>query len=107
MGDRTQFGVRIDKKREKELKNVDVTTPHGATVTVTKSRAASLVDRPPVRFGDGTARKYVLGDGEDNDVTEETQSKAKPPRRGSRTNTTETTGTEGGSGDEGTEGGEQ
>lgn len=101
MADRQQFGVRIDKTREKELKNVNVTTPHGATVQVTKSRAAALVDRPPVRFGDGSARKYVLGEDADNDATEEVQSKAKPPRRGSRSNTVETpdaggSGTEGG-----------
>lgn len=86
---RQQFGVRIDKTREKETADTAVTTPHGATVVVTKSRAAALVARPAVRFGDGTARKYVLGEDADNDATQETQSKAPPPRRGSRANSPE------------------
>lgn len=74
------IGVRVDKRREKELADTTITTPHGTEVTVTKSRAAALLARTPIRFGDGTARKYVLA-GEDNEV-QPTVSKANPPRKG-------------------------
>jgi hypothetical protein len=74
------IGVRLDKKREKELKDTTVITPHGAEITVTKSRAAVLLARPAIRFGDGTARTYTLP-GTDN-VVPDTTSKAVPPRKG-------------------------
>lgn len=75
-----QLGVRIDKTREKELKDTPLVTPHGTSIVVTKSRAAALLARTPIRMGDGTARKYAAP-GEDNIVTEEV-SKAVPPRKG-------------------------
>lgn len=84
----SQYGVRIDKKREKELADTKLITPHGTEVIVTKSRAATLLARPAVRFGDGTARVYA-SEGEDNEVPETVVSKAPPPRTGSRANTSE------------------
>lgn len=83
-----QLGVRTDKRREKELTDTKLVTPHGAEVTVTKSRAAALLARSAIRFGDGAARTYAPV-GEDNDVTEPSQSGANPPRKGSRANTPE------------------
>lgn len=85
-----QMGVRIDKKREREIADTTLVTPHGAEVVVTKSRAAALLARPAVRFGDGSARVYAPA-GEDNDVTEATVSKAPPPRRGDARNSPEGT----------------
>ncbi len=82
------IGVRIDKKREKELADTTVKTPFGTVITVTKSRAAALVARPPVRFNDQVARSYVVGD-EDTDNETPIVSKANPPRRGDRTNSPE------------------
>lgn len=80
-------GVRIDKNREKEVTDTVLVTPHGAKVTVTKSRAAALVARGPVRFNDGAARVYAPI-GESNDYVD-VPSSAAPPRKGSRTNTPE------------------
>lgn len=80
-----QMGVRIDKNRVKEAKDTPLVTPHGATIVVTASRAAALLARTPIRFGDGVARSYALP-GEDNEVTEEV-SKAAPPRKGDARNT--------------------
>jgi len=74
------IGVRVDKKRVKETADTTLTTPHGTEITVTKSRPEALLARTPVRFGDGTARKYVAA-GEDNEVPT-TTTKAAPPRKG-------------------------
>lgn len=78
-------GVSRDKKREKEAPAVELTTPHGAEITVGAKRAKSLLERPPVRFGDGVMRKYVRS-GEDNEV-EAQPTKALPPRTGTKANT--------------------
>ncbi len=80
-----QLGVRIDKHRVKELKDTALTTPHGAEIVVTASRAATLKARPAIRLGDGTERIYV-DSGEDN-IAPPVTSKAQPPRTGARTNT--------------------
>lgn len=88
MAERAQSGVRIDNKRVRETPSVALTTPHGAEVVVTPSRARDLLNRPPLRFGDGVARKYVAS-GEDTTVEVPTVSKAAPPRVGSRANTEE------------------
>lgn len=74
------IGVRVDKKRVKETADTTLITPHGTEIVVTKSRAEALLARTPVRFGDGTARKYAKP-GEDNEV-QPTVSKANPPRKG-------------------------
>lgn len=79
-------GIARDKRREKEAPTVDLTTPHGAEITVGAKRAKALLDRPPIRLGDGTSRKYVL-DGEDN-LVEEPTTGAIPPRQGTKANTT-------------------
>ncbi len=79
------IGVRIDKKREKEVADTTVKTPFGTVITVTKSRAAALCARPPVRFNDQVARSYVLGD-EDTDNEVPLVSKANPPRKGDSRN---------------------
>lgn len=81
------IGVRVDKKREKELKDTAITSPHGANLIVTKSRAATLLARPSIRLGDGTARVYRAGHDQDTEAVEETVSKAAPPRKGGRGNT--------------------
>lgn len=78
-------GVSINKKREKPLAEVDILTPHGAVITVSAQRAKTLMARPPLRMGDGVARKYVL-DGEDNVVDMGTTA-ARAPRKGSNENT--------------------
>ncbi len=83
-----QLGVSTDKTRVKELADTALVTPHGTTIVVTKSRAAALLGRTAIRFGDGAARTYAPA-GEDNDVTEPTQTGANPPRKGSRANTPE------------------
>lgn len=80
-----QLGVRIDKNRVKELTNVPLTTPHGAEIVVTATRAAVLLARPALRLGDGTERSYV-NSGEDNEVPANV-SGAKAPRVGARSNT--------------------
>lgn len=82
-----QLGVRIDKNRVKELSNVSLTTPHGAEIVVTATRAAVLLARPALRLGDGTERIYVKS-GESNEVPADV-SGAKAPRTGTRTNTEE------------------
>jgi hypothetical protein len=78
-------GVQRDKQRKKSATFVDLTTPHGAEITVSEERAASLLNRGPVRFNDQVERKYVPA-GEDNTVKTE-KSGATPPRTGNRTNT--------------------
>lgn len=78
------IGVRVDKKREKEVADTTIITPHGAEITVTKSRAETLLARPPIRLGDGVARVYARP-GESNKVADSI-SVAPPPRRGNREN---------------------
>lgn len=85
------IGIRIDKKREKELQDTPITSPHGANLTVTKSRAATLLARPAIRLGDGSARTYKEGHDQDTNEDTGTVSKAVPPRRGDRANTTPVT----------------
>lgn len=92
------IGVRIDKKRERELKDTAITSPHGANLTVTKSRATALLARPAIRLGDGSARVYKEGHDQDTNETVTEVSKAVPPRRGDRSNTTPVTTPEGGKG---------
>ncbi len=80
-----QVGVRTDKNRVKEVRNVDLVTPHGTTITVTAGRAAALLARPSIRMGDGVARTYAPA-GEDN-IEDAPVSGATPPRKGDRVNT--------------------
>ena len=75
-------GVQRDRKRKVEPATVDLITPHGSEITVTKARADVLLARAPLPFGDNTFRKYVLA-GEDNVVsTVEARTAARAPRRG-------------------------
>lgn len=79
------MAVQIDRKRQKEAANVDLITPHGTEITVTASRAAQLLKRDPLPFGDGVYRKYAEA-GESN-VVEGGISRAAAPRKGSGENT--------------------
>ncbi len=84
-------GVTVNRKREKPVKNVELSTPYGSNIVVSAGRAKTLLERPPVRLGDGKLRRYLEGADQDTLVDEET-SAAKPPRRGARENTSEDEG---------------
>lgn len=78
-------GVSINKKREEPVKYVDLTTPHGAQITVSEKRAETFLARPGIRLGDGSLRKYVMA-GEDP-VAHDIATGAMKPRTGDRNNT--------------------
>lgn len=80
-------GVSINRKREVATKFVDLTTPHGAQITVSENRAAAFLARPGIRLGDGSLRKYVPA-GEDP-VVHDITTGAMPPRTGNKANTPE------------------
>lgn len=79
------MAVSINRKREAPQAEVVLTTPYGATITVPADRADNFLARPPIAFGDGKFRKYVL-DGEDT-LVPVAVTKAVAPRTGARTNT--------------------
>lgn len=79
-------GVSVNRKRERPRAEVDLTTPHGANVTVSAQRAETFLKRPAIRMGDGVLRKYVEGFDQDTEVPAPV-TKAQPPRTGTRTNT--------------------
>lgn len=81
-------GVTVNRKREKPVANVTLSTPYGSNIVVSAQRAKTLLNRPAVRLGDGKLRQYVEGEDKDTLVSEET-SGAKAPRTGARANTTE------------------
>jgi hypothetical protein len=79
-------GIRIDKRRERETADVELVTPHGTEITVTKSRAEALLARSPIAFGDGVFRKYVTADSGDSNEVAPAQTRAAAPRKGSGAN---------------------
>lgn len=87
MAEKRTTGVSINKKREEPTKYVDLTTPHGAQITVSEKRAETFLARPGIRLGDGSLRKYVEA-GEDP-VVHDISTGAMKPRTGDRTNTPE------------------
>lgn len=80
-------GVNINKTREKPTVYVELTTPHGAQIEVSESRAAAFLARPGIRLGDGSLRKYVPA-GEDP-VVHDITTGAMAPRTGNKANTPE------------------
>lgn len=81
------MAVKIDRSRKREAANVDLITPHGAEITVTKSRADALLARQPLTFADGVYRKYAYA-GESNVVeVGATRTGASAPRKGTGAST--------------------
>ncbi len=79
-------GVSRDKRREKERAEVDLISPHGTEITVGAKRAKALLERPPIRLGDGTSRRYVEADSGESNVVEAPTTGAQAPRKGSGAN---------------------
>lgn len=77
-------GVSRTRARKEEARDVELITPHGAEITVSASRAAALLARPPIPFGDHVHRKYARA-GESN-VVGAAETAATPPRKGSGAN---------------------
>lgn len=60
-------GVKYGGKRKEEPKIVELVSPTGAHLVVSKSRAENLLSRAEVKFPDGVTRKYRLASEVDED----------------------------------------
>lgn len=61
-------GVSYGKDKKAKPVEVDLKSPTGARITVSKERAERLLARAPITLPDGTAQGYEIDDGEDDDT---------------------------------------
>ncbi len=75
------MAVSFGNKRKEEAKDVELTSPTGAEIVVSASRAESLLKRAPLRDASGNVRGYTRG----HKAKAKTEDKPSTPGRADRT----------------------